>query len=237
MASPDHSRHLVDEMNRYYDARAPWHDSYMSYTSAEALEQQLRPIIELIEKFLTGRRILEIACGTGNWTQVLASRANSVVAVDVSRSALEIARNKLGGARNVTFVQGDAYELAGIGESFEVLFAADWWSHIPLALLPSFLRSVSGKLVPRSKMIFTDMTFKLYFRQESCYYDSDRNRISRRRLPDGSEFEVVKNFPTEAEIRHLLADLAWTIDYREFPALDRWLLLLEGLSVDLSLSR
>ena len=220
---------LIEEMNRYYEARAPWHDQYMGYESNEGMEKLLSPIIEIFNEMIIGKRILEIAFGTGNWTEVLAKRAASVVAIDSSPAALVIAQTKLSGYKNVSIMQGDAYDLDNIRDSFEVLFSADWWSHIPKGFLPAFLDSAVRKLILGSKAIFIDMSFREDFEQEPCYYDEDNNRISLRRLPDGSEFQVVKNFPSESELRHILTDYARNIAYHEFVSLQRWMVVFEKI--------
>lgn len=221
----DYSRKLIDEMNRYYDARAPWHDYYMSYESIECMESLLKPIVETVVERITDKDVFEIACGTGNWTQVLARRARSVIAADVSRKALEIARQKLAGYYNVSLIQCDAYDLTGINGRFDVVFASDWWSHIPKRALPSFFGSVIGKLKIASTAIFMDMSYKEHFRQEACHHDSDNNRVSHRTLPDGSEYMVVKNFPDEEELRRFFAAYAGAVDYHEFPHLERWMIV------------
>lgn len=212
-------------MCRYYEARASLHDQYMGYRSNEDMEKLLSPIIRHLEGIITGKRVLEIACGTGNWTEILAKRAESVVAVDVSPAVLSIARSKLSDYNNVSFVHGDAYGLDDIRDSFEVLFSADWWSHVPKGVLPEFLDSTLKKLRPGSKAVFIDMSFREYFRQESCYYDKENNRVSLRKLPDGSEFLVVKNFPSESELRDFLANYTQDITYHEFELLQRWMII------------
>lgn len=226
MDKKDRIRKQIEQMNCYYEARAPWHDQYMSYESNERMEEFLKPTIDVIEEMLRDKRILEIACGTGNWTEVLAKRAASIVAIDISPSALAIARSKLSDYSNVAFLEGDAYSLDNTGDSFEVLFSADWWSHIPKGILPAFLDSALSKLLPGSEAIFTDMTLFDYFKREPCRYDDDNNRLSLRTLPDGSQFEVIKNFPNESEIRHILLKYGDAIAYHEFCALDRWMVIL-----------
>lgn len=88
--------HYIEEMKAYYEVRAPWHDQYMSYRSNEQMENLQKPIIEIIHSDLKDKKIIEIACGTGNWTGVLAKRAKHVTAVDCSPKSLEIAQKKTG---------------------------------------------------------------------------------------------------------------------------------------------
>ncbi|MEW5924920.1 MAG: class I SAM-dependent methyltransferase [Candidatus Zixiibacteriota bacterium] len=223
----DNPDSLIEEMNRYYDARARWHDWYMSYESNEKMEELMHPIIQIFENMLTGRRVLEIACGTGNWTLVLAKRAESVLGLDISRAVLEIAETKLAGYNNVRLMQGDAYNLRNIDDTFDVVFAADWWSHIPKVGIHRLLESIMSRIHSGSSVIFLDISLHEYFRKEPCYYDRDNNRISKRRLPDGSEFEVVKNFPSESELRNLLADYSNNMVYYDFDSLKRWMVIFE----------
>lgn len=226
MTETDNSK-IIEEMRRYYDARAPWHDRYMSYKSNEQMEELLRPMIGIIENLVTGKRVLEIACGTGNWTEVLAQRAASVTAIDSSPASLALARSKLAHHQNVTLMESDAYCLKDITDSYQLLFSADWWSHVPKSSLAAFLDSALSRILPGSKAIFTDMTLIDYFRQEACHYDDDNNRISVRRLPDGSEFNVIKNFPSESELKNTLAHYGQVVAYHESSQLGRWLVILE----------
>ncbi|MET1115693.1 MAG: class I SAM-dependent methyltransferase [Comamonas sp.] len=52
-------------------------------------------------------RVLEIGCSTGLITQLLASRASAVLAVDVSVKAVELARQRLQGLRQVQVLHAD----------------------------------------------------------------------------------------------------------------------------------
>ncbi|MBD3234832.1 MAG: methyltransferase domain-containing protein [candidate division Zixibacteria bacterium] len=222
-----HDRKLIEQMNLYYDARAIWHDYYMNYISNEQMEQLLKPIVETVAPFVASKQVLEIACGTGNWTQALSKRAELVVAVDISSKALGIAGEKLSEYHNVILRHGDAYKLPDIGDTFEVLFASDWWSHIPKACIPQFLEGAAAKMGDGAKAIFLDMSFKDYFKNEPFYYDSDDNRVSIRKLPNGSPYEVIKNFPDENELRNTLTDFSDNIEYYEFDELDRWMVVFE----------
>jgi len=58
-----------------------------------------------------GERVLELFCGSGNFTGPLAARAAEVAAVEVQGPALELARSDLAGSP-VRFYSGDALKLA-----------------------------------------------------------------------------------------------------------------------------
>jgi 23S rRNA (uracil1939-C5)-methyltransferase len=59
-----------------------------------------------------GEDVLELFCGSGNFTAPLAARAASVAAVEGQGPALELARAELSGG-NVRFFAGDALAIAG----------------------------------------------------------------------------------------------------------------------------
>jgi len=53
--------------------------------------QELNKIADALRQVFKGRRVLEIACGTGYWTQLLSETAQSIVAPDILQEMLEIA--------------------------------------------------------------------------------------------------------------------------------------------------
>jgi len=188
------------------------------------MEVLLGPMIALFEEYVRDKDVLEIACGTGNWTQVLARRARSVTATDVNDSVLAIARGKPLTDKRVTFRVADAYTLDGVDGLFDVAFAADWWSHIPKAMILPFLEVLHRRLRDDARVVFLDMMPCDVFESEEVCYDDDGNRISTRTVPDGSQFRVVRNFPDEQELRSVLDQVARRIEYLEHLPLRRWLL-------------
>jgi len=217
-------RRRIEEMNAYYGKVAPLHDKFMGYTSNEAMEEQLGPIIEWVEPFVRDRDVLEIACGTGNWTQVLSKRAHSVFAVDQSDAYLDIARSKGYARDNVTFLRADAYSLKSVSRVFDTAFAADWWSHIPRSCIPDFVTSMISKLRSGSAVVLLDMLPSPSLDAMFSHYDEEGNCIHRRIFADGMEFEVVKNFPKESELREALGTYVENLLYREHNELRRWVL-------------
>ena len=134
---------IIQETNRYYRARAVWHDDYMSYTNYDEMVKLLEPLVKLVQEAFAGRDVLEIACGTGTWTQVMARVANSVLATDVADTMIDIAKVKTTGISTINYKAADAYLLDNIDAEFNGAFAADWWSHMPLSKIKQFLHNSS----------------------------------------------------------------------------------------------
>ena len=62
----------------------------------------------------SGMDVIDLCSGDGWFTLQIAKRARSVVAIDIDRNLLEVARHRLAesGVTNCGFVEGDAYEIA-----------------------------------------------------------------------------------------------------------------------------
>ncbi len=221
MREPD----LVEEMERYYGDRVPYHDEYMGYEGNEAMEELLAPIVALVGPDIAGRDVLEVACGTGNWTQVLSRRARSVVATDLIEGYLDVARAKPYARGNVTFSRADAYRLEGVGGPFDAAFCADWWSHMPRSRIGTFLRALHAHLSPGARAVAIDMMRTEHFDSLLLHRDGEGNEVQRRTLPSGKAYMVVKNFPTEDEIVRELSGLAEHVTYTEYRAEGYWALL------------
>jgi len=217
------ARKLVEGMCGYYGARAPWHDCYMGYTGNAALEELLAPIVAVVEELLSGRDVLEVACGTGNWTGVLAKRASRVLATDVNESTLRRAEAKDRPAGVVSFQVANAYTLEEVRGGFTGAFASDWWSHVPVSLLPAFLDSLHERLGAGARVVFLDMLRSDHPDLTPYRHDDEGNAICRRTLPDGRVFDVVKNFPSESDVLESVTGRGEEAEYLEWRELGRWL--------------
>jgi ubiquinone/menaquinone biosynthesis C-methylase UbiE len=215
---------LIKEMNEYYRENVPYHDECMSYTDNLSMEKLLSPIIKKIESDITDKDVLEIACGTGNWTQVLSKRARSVMATDINEAYLAEAKKKPYQKDNVIFKVADAYTLDGIEGNFNLAFASDWWSHIPKSKIKDFIETLHSMLLPGSKIIMIDMLRKPELDRMFSHIDNEGNVIQKRTLPNGKEYHVVKNFPTEKELVNCLKGCGIKINYCEDTKLLRWIL-------------
>jgi SAM-dependent methyltransferase len=71
-----------------------------------------------------GSRVLEIGCGTGKLTELLAARGLMVDAVDPGPNMIEVARRRVGTTERVRFRLGRFEELDLSGETFDAVFSA-----------------------------------------------------------------------------------------------------------------
>jgi SAM-dependent methyltransferase len=190
-----HIRH--SNLTTYYAARAPEYDKI--YDRPER-QNDLRRLRELLCTLLGGRRVLELACGTGYWTQAIAEVARSVLALDANQELLKIAAARLRFFSNTALLIDDAFTLSTIADTFDAGLAAFWWSHVPKENIPAFLDTFHSKLHSGAMVIFTDNRFVEGSSTPICRTDEHGNSYQLRRLADGSEHDIVKNFPTAQEL-------------------------------------
>ena len=67
-----------------------------------------------------------------------------------------------------------------------------------------FLNVLHARLEPGALVVFTDNRYVEGSSLPITREDADGNTYQERRLRDGTEYEVLKNFPEEAELRSLL---------------------------------
>lgn len=192
----------LSSMQVYYAARAAEYDKI--YLKPER-QSDLRAIERWIAPLFSGAELIEIACGTGYWTRIIAATAARVVAIDSSPETMEIARLRLP-AGKVEFVAADAYALPASLGRFSAAFAGFWFSHVPKSRRGEFLLGLTALLAPGARVLLLD---NLYLEGSSTALserDAEGNTYQRRQLEDGSTHRVLKNFPTETELLSLGAD-------------------------------
>jgi demethylmenaquinone methyltransferase/2-methoxy-6-polyprenyl-1,4-benzoquinol methylase len=191
----------------YYAHRAPHYDTL--YTKPER-QPDLAHLRAYLQTALAGRNVLEIACGTGYWTQAFAQTARSVLATDLNETMLEVARQKDYPPGKVLFEARDMYTLQRSDE-FDALFAGFIWSHIPLEQLEKWLDHLHGLLKPGSTFIFMDNHFVEGSSTPIAATDGQGNTYQTRTLPDGTQYQIIKNFPGRQDFERLLQGRGWNI--------------------------
>jgi demethylmenaquinone methyltransferase/2-methoxy-6-polyprenyl-1,4-benzoquinol methylase len=187
LSSPE----LVD----YYRRRAGEYEEIYAWPERQADLDVLR---REIPARLAGCEVLEIACGTGYWTERIAATAKRIVATDVAPEPMAIARAK-SYACPVQFRDADAYALPESLGRCDGAFAGFWWSHVPLSRRPAFLGSLHARLKRGARVLMFDNRY-VDGVQRIVATDAEGNTYQQRRLRDGSETRVLKNFPSGEEL-------------------------------------
>ncbi len=184
----------------YYRRRAGEYDvtAYGDVMAARAR------IARLVAELRPAGSVLEIACGTGLWTEALAGLADAVTAIDAAPEAVEIARGRVRPA-SVTFEVADVFSWDP-GTRFDVIFFSAWLSHVPMSRFGQFWQLLGGLLAGNGRVLFIDEHVDECGKEA---YVAGRDEVVERRLRDGSSFRVIKNFvdPEEMELR--LRRLGW----------------------------
>jgi demethylmenaquinone methyltransferase/2-methoxy-6-polyprenyl-1,4-benzoquinol methylase len=201
------SAELVD----FYRRRAREYEAIYAKPERQA---DLAVLRQHIPERMAGRRVLEVACGTGYWTTLIAPGAAAVVATDAAEEPMALARAKEYPAGRVRFVIADAYALDPALGRFDAAVAIFWWSHVPRSRIGAFLASLHSRLEPGARVLFMDNSYVEGSSTPILGRDAEGNSYQLRRLSDGSENRVLKNFPTEDQLRADLASHARSFAYR-----------------------
>jgi demethylmenaquinone methyltransferase/2-methoxy-6-polyprenyl-1,4-benzoquinol methylase len=205
--------------NTYYAARAPEYERVYDKPERQA---DLATLKRLIPEHLRGADVLEVACGTGYWTRHLAKTARRIVATDLSTQTLAVARAKGLCPQQVVFEEANAMALPDSLGTFNAAFAGFWWSHIPRQHMTDFLGSLHRRLSVGAKVLVLDNRYVSGSSTPIAYKTPQGDTYQRRQLADGARYEVLKNFPTEQELRADLSGVAKNVQYQ---ALDHYWLL------------
>ena len=190
MASPD--------LIAYYARRA---GEYEQIYAKPERQPDLEFLRKKIPQRLRGRRVLEVACGTGYWSALVAPVAASLVATDLAEEPMAIARGK---GLKVRFEKADAYRLPETLGRFDAALAVFWWSHVPRRRIPEFLASLHARLEPGARVLLMDNRYVEGSSTPVAEVDADGDSYQQR----GSD-RVLKNFPSEAELRLSLPDVSY----------------------------
>ncbi|MDB6129431.1 MAG: putative methyltransferase [Verrucomicrobiales bacterium] len=206
----------------YYARRA---EEYESIYAKPERQVELEKLRKHLRSRFAGEKVLEVACGTGYWTEVISQTAKSVVALDLNEEVLEVARRKRFPDVKPHFGIADAYSLPKSRGEFTGGLSAFWWSHVPKARLNQFLAGFHESVGSCSKITFVDNRYVEGSSTVISRIDASGDTFQMRKLKDGSLHEVLKNFPTREELINAvsadaveisvnLLEYYWLLEYR-----------------------
>jgi SAM-dependent methyltransferase len=184
----------------YYSRCAPEYEQ-LWYRDDPIRQGEQAAIVAATKDLFRKRRVLEVACGTGYWTQFLAGTATRVCATDLSRQMLDLAHAKGLPASQIEFRQGDAYALHAVPGSFDAGLANFWFSHVPKARIDEFLRGFRDRLGNGAPVLMADNVYVAGLGGEFVSRWGCEDTFKLRELEDGSKHEVLKNYYDADQLR------------------------------------
>jgi SAM-dependent methyltransferase len=137
-----------------YDALAPAYDLLTASHDHAAWAEQLERLA--LDAGLSGRRLLDVGCGTGSSAQPMLARGYEVVGVDVSPGMLSLAREKLGG--EVRLEPADMRRLPALGAFDLVWSVADGINYLAAEELVPAFEGFRRNLAPDGLAVFDLVT-------------------------------------------------------------------------------
>ncbi len=209
---------LLAEQQAYYRARAPEYDEWwqrrgrydQSSDLTEEWDNQVAQVAAALDTFGATGDVLEMAGGTGWWTEPLARTAGHLTVIDSSSETLDLNRDRVGRS-DVDYVAADLFAWRP-ERSYDVVFFSFWLSHVPRSRFSDFWSLVRSCLTPGGRVFLIDNRKDPHPTGEIkdsyvVHHGSDQDL---RRLHDGSEYHVVEIFYELDELRSLLGLEGWT---------------------------
>ena len=225
---------LLAEQRAYYRARAPEYDEWWRRRGrydrgsdlAEEWDRQVAQVAAALETFGARGDVLEMAGGTGWWTERLARTAEHLTVIDSSPETLVLNRDRVG-RPDVDYLVADLFTWQP-KRAYDVVFFSFWLSHVPRSRFSAFWSLVRPCLAPGGRVFLIDNRNDPHPGGEIndpyvVHYGPD---LDLRRLHDGSKYRVVEVFYEPDELQSLLADQGWNASL----AATRWFIFGEARS-------
>jgi demethylmenaquinone methyltransferase/2-methoxy-6-polyprenyl-1,4-benzoquinol methylase len=213
---------LIADQIAYYRARAREYDDtlrqlerYVSLGGSVAGRpgdeegKEVATLLDALERMRPFDSVLELACGTGWWTQWLAQHGRRVTAVDAAEEMLALNRERVKAA-NVKYIVADVFSWKP-DRKFDLVFFAFWLSHVPHDRFAAFWQLVGDALAPHGRVFFVDELGTDETRGLETRVDED---AVLRELEDGRQFRAVKVFYQPSVLEANLSALGWNVEVR-----------------------
>lgn len=193
---------ITEQSAQFYAKSASNHDRV--YDRAER-QEDLQQMREHVADALRGHTVLELACGTGYWTRILAEVAEKVVATDINPEMIAMAALRALPADKVELRVADAYDLPTDIGDFTAVFIGFWWSHVKREDQERFLAQLRAKVGKDMFVVLLDDVYVEGSSETVARTDLEGNTYQIRTAPDGERYEIPKTYPSDSALRKKLA--------------------------------
>jgi demethylmenaquinone methyltransferase/2-methoxy-6-polyprenyl-1,4-benzoquinol methylase len=212
---PEESDDLIEQQKAYYRVRAGEYDEWFlregRYDHGPEFrarwDREVEEVRSALERFNPAGRVLELACGTGWWTEQLVRWADALTAVDASAEVLALNAGRVGDSK-VRRVQADLFAWKPEG-GYDVVFFSFWLSHVPPERFEAFWEMVRGALNPGGRVFFVDSLRSELSTASDHVLPGEDDIIAERKLNDGSRYHIYKIFYHPAHLQARLEALGW----------------------------
>jgi len=192
----------------FFTSIADHYDAQFHDESDEDRQDDLDDVAEQVADLMRGHTVLELGCGTGYWTDVLAETAKSVLATDISEAMLNVAREHGEGLENVEYRVADALNLPtdlgnGSGK-ITAVFAGFLWSHFTRDQQDVFLAGLRTRIGSNALLVLIDDEYVEGVSPTVARTDAQGNTWAQFVDADGQRHELPKNYPTDSALRKRL---------------------------------
>jgi ubiquinone/menaquinone biosynthesis C-methylase UbiE len=211
---------LLAEQRQYYGARAPDYDDWWlrrgRYDRGDEERREWNRQVATVDAALAtfGARgdVLELAGGTGWWTERLARTADRLTVVDARPETLTLNRERVGRA-DTEYVVADLFEWRP-ERRYDVVFFSFWLSHVPRTRFSSFWALVRSCLAPAGRAFLIDNADEPTPRRKAKdpYVIECAPDLHLRQLNDGSQYRVVKVMYGADELQSLIEAEGWSAE-------------------------
>ncbi|MEE3258398.1 MAG: class I SAM-dependent methyltransferase [Candidatus Latescibacterota bacterium] len=223
MQNPD----IIQDQIAYYRARANEYDEWFyrqgRFDHGEEFNNkwfaQVAEVARALDAFAPAGDVLELACGTGLWTERLIRHATTLTALDAAPEVLAINKervkdvSKMGAARSdaapsIRYLQTDLFAWEP-DQRYDVVYFSFWLSHVPPERFTPFWDLVHRCLKPDGRAFFIDSLYEPTTTANNHQLLGKDSTIQDRELNDGRAYRIVKVYHEPESLAAQLADLGW----------------------------
>jgi len=190
---------ILDQTLEYYQKRAPEYDQMVYFRDDPDRKAELAAMYATSQNAMSGRRVLDVACGTGFFTRIVAEKAASILGIDINAGTIAEAGRKQFRCP-IHFVRADFFRLPSVPSCFDGLLATFAVSHIRRQELERLREETARVIRQGSRAFLCDNNLDCEVERELVWDDDRVNSYKKRRLKNGEEFVILKNYYSRDEL-------------------------------------
>ena len=209
---------IIQDQIAYYRARAGEYDEWFyrqgRFDHGEEYNtrwfDQVGHVVHALDIFAPTGDVLELACGTGLWTERLIQHATNLTAVDAAPEVLAINKDRVNDDR-IHYIQSDIFAWRP-KQTYDVVYFSFWLSHVPPEHFGPFWDLVHRCLKPGGRAFFVDSLYEPTTTANNHQLLGKDSTVQDRVLNDGRTYRIIKIYHEPESLSLQLAKMGWQTD-------------------------